>query len=158
MHTEPIRPSLGIPPGSGRLQTGSARPSSGISSPCLQICGYCRAEAYRGPAMARQTERGPKGRHGTEQDLETEEDDRSEPGIWTRERVARFLKSLIRNSTHQLRRARWLLRLSEARLIWTAGRDAPVKHVAEVHKARVTFPDLFEAALKAPASPMWIRI
>ncbi len=84
-----------------------------------------------------------------EQDIDIEEEERNEPGIWTRERVARALKGLIRNSTHQMRRARWLLRLSEARLIWTASRDAHEKHGAEMHKARVTFPDPFESGFES---------
>ncbi len=86
-------------------------------------------------------------------ETDTSEEVKSEPGIWTRERAARAIKSIIRSSTHQIRRAGWLLRLSESRLMWSTRCDAELKHTAVVHETRVTFLDPSERGLDSFSHP-----
>lgn len=49
-----------------------------------------------------------------------EEEESPQPDVpeWTPERVVKALKSVIRRGTHQVRRSRWLCRLSESILVW----------------------------------------
>jgi hypothetical protein len=88
-----------------------------------------------------------------ELETDTEEDEKIDPGIWTRERVFRVLTGLIRRSTHRMRRAGWLMRLSESRLMWSSCCDAEQKHAAVVHQTRVTFQDLSERDFDSPRHP-----
>jgi len=49
---------------------------------------------------------------------EEEEDQQSDLPVWTPERVEKALKSVIRRGAYQVRRSRWLCRLSESILVW----------------------------------------
>jgi DNA polymerase-3 subunit epsilon len=72
------------------------------------------------------------------------------PSVWTPERVAKTLKSIIRTGTYQIRRARWLLRLHESSLVWTDRSDPGLKHVAVVESGRARFSGPFPSAAGIP--------
>jgi DNA polymerase-3 subunit epsilon len=64
-----------------------------------------------------------------------------DPPLWTEERVARILRSLVRQGAFLLRRTRWFLRLYDSILVWPDRQDAGVRHTAVIRSGRILFPD-----------------
>lgn len=63
-------------------------------------------------------------RRGTEEVLDNHEEVRADAVRWTPEAVAAGLESVVLRGAHVLRRARWLMALSECSVGWDSGREA----------------------------------
>lgn len=70
--------------------------------------------------------------------------------IWTPEHVVKALKSIIRHGSFQIRRAQWLLRLSEATLLWSDKEGPQTKHILIIEKGKVHYPSPPAAGDKIP--------
>lgn len=76
--------------------------------------------------------------------------------LWTEERVSRVLRSLVRHGAFHLRRAHWLVRISDSVLVWPDRQDTGIRHTAVVRNGRIDFPDPLqpnEPALMPPSRP-----
>jgi hypothetical protein len=99
----------------------------------------------------RETEAGP-----AEAEAEVAEPERADAPTWDPARVAEVIERIVGQGAHELRRARWLCRLSECTVAWDR-KDGVGRRVLVIERGAIAARHDAAPAAPLPLPPGWAR-